>query len=483
MKNKLNQNIVNNQKELPIKVIQFGGGNFMRAFTDYVIDKLNKDANFNAGIANIKVTPSGSSFYTFEEQDNLYTLFIRGLKKGEIVDEKTIISSIQKSINPYEDYQDFLALAQENELQFLFSNTTESGIVFDELEDDLDKGPHKNFPAKVTAFLYKRFQYFNGDKDKGLTIIPCELIDKNADTLKKYILQYAELWNLEPNFSTWINTSNSFHNTLVDRIVPGYPKDDKQYYESQLDYNDELMVVSEAFLLWVIEGDETLLEKIPFNQANEQILIVKDLQPYRTSKVRILNGVHTAMVAFSIMLNQDTVKNAIDNNTINSFVNKLVYNEIIPILDLPEDELKTYAEDVFDRFKNPFLKHHLSSIALNSISKFKVRVLPSLLDYVDKFDKLPANITFSLACLIRFYKGNWQNKNLPTNDDKAILDEFKSIWENNDYNIIAKLALENTSFWDQDLTEVANLQTEIAKILQLIDTTNLADAYTKYTSN
>ena len=296
-------------------------------------------------------------------------------------------------------------------------------------------------------------------------------------------MQYAELWNLESNFSTWINTSNSFHNTLVDRIVPGYPIDDKQYYESQLDYNDELMVVSEAFLLWVIEGDETLLEKIPFNQANEQILIVKDLQPYRTSKVRILNGVHTAMVAFSIMLNQDTVKNAIDNNIINSFVNKLVYNEIIPILDLPEDELKIYAEDVFDRFKNPFLKHHLSSIALNSISKFKVRVLPSLLDYVDKFDKLPANITFSLACLIRFYKGNWQNENLPTNDDKAILDEFKSIWENNDYNIIAQLALENTSFWDQDLTEVANLQTEIAKILQLIDTTNLADAYTKYTSN
>lgn len=480
MKINLTREIINSKEELPIKVIQFGGGNFMRAFTDYVIDKLNKDANFNAGIANIKVTPSGSSFHTFEDQDNLYTLFTRGVKKGQTIDHKQLISAIQKSINPYEDYQDFIDLAKEEELQFIFSNTTEAGIVFDESENELVNNAHKNFPAKVTALLYKRFKHFNGNPEKGLTIIPCELIENNAIILKKYILDYANLWNLEPEFSSWIEESNSFHNTLVDRIVPGFPKDDLETYTEQLDYNDELIVVAEAFLFWAIEGDQALLNKIPFNNTNENILIVDDIQPYRLSKVRILNGAHTAMVPFSIMMGIETVKNAIDNTTSGDFIKKVVYDEIIPILNLPKTELEEYAEDVFDRFRNPFIKHHLSSIALNSISKFKVRVLPSLLEYVEKFNALPKNITFAFACLLRFYKGTWNNEILPVNDDEEIVKEFEKIWNSTNYNEISTLILQNKSFWDQDLTEVDNLKNEIAQALELIDEQGIEKAYSTY---
>ena len=476
----LTREIINSKEELPIKVIQFGGGNFMRAFTDYVIDKLNKDANFNAGIANIKVTPSGSSFNTFEEQDNLYTIFTRGIKKGQTIEHKQIISAIQKSINPYEDYQSFIDLAKEEELQFIFSNTTEAGIVFDDSENELGNNVHKNFPAKVTALLYKRFQHFNGNAEKGLTIIPCELIENNAIILKGYILDYAKLWKLEPEFSTWIENSNSFHNTLVDRIVPGFPKDDLINYTNQLDYKDELIVVAEAFLFWAIEGSKDLLDKIPFNEAHEQILVVDDIQPYRLSKVRILNGAHTAMVPFSIMLGIDTVKNAIDNTISGNFVKEIVYNEIIPILNLPKAELEEYAEDVFDRFRNPFIKHHLSSIALNSISKFKVRVLPTLLEYVEKFNQLPKNITFAFACLLRFYKGNWNNEVLPVNDDIEITNEFEKIWKSTDYNEISTLILQNKTFWDQDLTKVENLVDEISKALELIDKQGIEKAYSIY---
>lgn len=480
MKKELNKKTINHNKELPIKIIQFGGGNFMRAFTDYVIDKLNKDANFNAGIANIKVTPSGSSFHTFEDQDNLYTLFTRGIKKGKTIDNHQIISSIQTSINPYEDYQKFIDLAKEDKLEFVFSNTTESGIVFDDSENKLGNTVHQNFPAKLTALLFERFKYFEGNQEKGLTIIPCELIENNASTLKTYILEYAKLWNLDTEFSNWINSANSFHNTLVDRIVPGFPKDDLESYTNQLDYNDELIVVAETFLLWVIQGNSKLLEKIPFDKANEQILIVEDINPYRTSKVRILNGAHTAMVPFSIMMGIETVKEAIDNEISGEIIRQIVYDEIIPILNLPKNELEEYAEDVFDRFRNPFIKHYLSSIALNSISKFKVRVLPSFIEYITKFNSLPKNITFSFATLLLFYKGEWNGKALPLSDDESIVEEFKKIWSLNNYKEIANSILKNESFWNQDLTKIEGLVDEVALIFELINEQGIENGYSIY---
>lgn len=477
-KQKINRQNSGLNTKLPIKILQFGGGNFMRGFTDYVIDKLNKEADFNAGIVNIQPTPNGS-VHKLEEQGNLYTLFSRGIKKGEIIDEKQVISAIQKSINPYTNYDEFLALAKEEELEFVFSNTTETGIAYDETETSYE-GPHKNFPAKVAVLLYERFKYFNGVADKGLRIIPCELIEDNAFVLRDIILKYSKLWNLEEEFVQWINQNNYFHNTLVDRIVPGYPKDDAESYEDQLDYEDQMMVVSECFLLFVIQDAGNLNERIPFNKINEQILVVDDIQPYRLRKVRILNGGHTLMLAPAILAGKELVKEAIDDQFIGAFLSDSIFNEVNPTLGLDETELKDFAEEVFDRFRNPFIKHHLASIALYFVSKFKVRVLPSLLTYVESNKKLPLNLTFSLASLIRFYQGSFGEKALPLNDEEAIVNRFREIWKNEDYETVSELALSEKLFWDTDLTKVEGLKSAIVKALYAIDHNDMETAYKNF---
>lgn len=477
-KQKLNRQNSGIDTKLPIKIVQFGGGNFMRGFTDYVIDKMNKEAGFNAGIVNLQATPNGS-IQKMEDQNNLYTLFNRGIKKGEIIDQKQIISAIQKSVNPYANYDEFLALAKEEELEFIFSNTTETGIAYDETETSYE-GPHNNFPAKVAVLLHERYKHFNGATDKGLRIIPCELIEDNAFALRNIILKYAQLWNLEEGFVQWINQSNYFHNTLVDRIVPGYPKDDAESYEEQLDYEDQNMVVSETFLLFVIQDAGNLNERIPFNKINEQILVVDDIQPYRLRKVRILNGGHTLMLAPAILSGKELVKEAIDDQFIGKFLSDAIFNEVNPTLGLDEAELKDFAEEVFDRFRNPFIKHHLASIALYFVSKFKVRVIPSLLTYVETNGKLPLNLTFSLASLIRFYQGSFGEKALPLNDEEGIIAKFKEIWANEDYEKVAELALSETSFWDTDLTKVEGLKTAVAKALYEIDHNDTEIAYNNF---
>lgn len=475
IKQKLNRELIDSQEKLPIKIVQFGGGNFMRGFTDYVIDKLNKEAGFNAGIVNVQPTPGGS-VHKLEEQDNVYTLFSRGIKKGEIIDTKQVISAIQKSINPYTNYDEFLALAKEEELEFIFSNTTETGIAYDESENSY-AGPHKNFPAKLTVLLHERFKHFNGAEDKGLRIIPCELIEDNAFALKEIILKYAQLWHLDSNFVQWIEYSNYFHNTLVDRIVPGYPKDDAETYEDQLDYEDQMMVVSEVFLLFVIQDLANLKERIPFDRIDEQILVVDDIQPYRLRKVRILNGGHTLMLAPAILSGKETVKESIDDPFLGQFLSETIFNEVNPTLGLDENELKDFAEEVFDRFRNPFIKHYQASIALYFVSKFKVRILPSLLKYVEINHKLPLNLTFSLASLIRFYQGKFGEKFLPLNDEETIVNRFKEIWANEDYGKVAELALSETAFWDTDLTKVNGLKSAVAKALWEIDKNDTETAY------
>ncbi len=475
IKQKLNRELSNSQEKLPIKIIQFGGGNFMRGFTDYVIDKLNKETDWKGGVVNLQATPNGS-IQKMEEQDNLYTLFTRGIKKGEIHDEKQVISAIQKSINPYANYDAFLALAKEEELEFVFSNTTETGIAYDETETSYE-GPHKNFPAKVAVLLHERFKHFNGATDKGLRIIPCELIENNAFALRDIIIKYAQLWNLEESFVQWINQNNYFHNTLVDRIVPGYPKDDVESYEDQLDYEDQMMVVSETFLLWVIQDAGNLKERIPFDRINEQILVVDDIQPYRLRKVRILNGGHTLMLAPAVLSGKETVKESIDDAFIGEFLSETIFNEVNPTLGLDKTELKDFAEEVFDRFRNPFIKHYQASIALYFVSKFKVRILPSLLGYVEINKKLPLNLVFSLASLIRFYQGNFGEKSLPINDEEAIVAKFKEIWANEDYGKVAELSLSETTFWDTDLTQVEGLKDAVAKALWEIDHNGVETAY------
>lgn len=474
----LNRRNTGIEKNLPLKVIQFGEGNFLRAFVNYIIEKLNSEAGYNAGVVVVQPIAQGM-VGMLNDQDGLYHLFMKGLKNGKEIEEKRLITNIQKGIDPYKDYDAYLDLAKEEELSLLISNTTEAGIAFD-AEDSLENVPHKTFPAKVTALLYKRFQHFKGAEDKGLTIIPCELINNNADTLKEFIFKYAKLWNLEINFVNWIENHNSFHNTLVDRIVPGYPKDEIESYQSQLEYKDNLIVSAEVFLLWVIEGGEELKEKIPFDKIDENVLIVKDMQPYRTRKVRILNGAHTAMVPFSLMYGNETVKETIDNEFTGIFIKNAVFEEINKTLDLSEEELNTFASEVFDRFRNPFIKHQLASIALNSISKFKVRVLPSLLAYHEKYNELPVHLTFAFACLIRFYKGDWKGKLLPVQDDEKITDFFKKTWEKNSYVEISDQILGNKELWDQDLRKVGDLTRQIAFAMEQIEHKGVEDGFSVF---
>ena len=463
----LNRTNTNLQSTPPIKVVQFGEGNFLRAFVDYAFQKLNEAVNFDAGIAVVQPIDRGM-VKMLNDQDGLYTLFLKGIQKGKEIQHKELITNIVKGIDPYSNFEDYLNLAKEESLQFIISNTTEAGIAYVET-DTMEMQPPSSFPAKLTLLLHHRFQHFKGAANKGLTIIPCELINYNSDSLKEIILKYSNDWKLEEDFKTWLNVHCSFHNTLVDRIVPGYPKDEIEAYNAQLSYKDNLIVAAETFFLWVIEGDEKLKEKLPFHKTDLDVKIVEDMQPYRTRKVRILNGAHTAMVPFSLLYGNTTVKQTVDNDFTGAFVNNAIFNEINLTLPMDKKELDSFAEEVLDRFRNPFIIHNLSSIALNSISKFKVRVLPSLLEYIALNKKLPTNLTFAFAALIRFYKGTWKGESLPINDSADIVDAFAEIWKSDDYAEIAVKTLGNTAYWGEDLTQKENLTDAVALALKEID--------------
>lgn len=474
---KLNRKNTGIYTNLPIKIIQFGEGNFLRAFVEYAFQILNNEVGFNAGIAVIQPIDKGM-VSMLNDQDGLYTLFSKGVLNGKEVEEKELITNIVKGIDPYIDYNAYLNLAKELELEFIVSNTTEAGISY-VASDTLEMTPPSSFPAKLTRLLFERFTYFNGAADKGLTIIPCELINHNSDTLKQIILDYVSLWNLSEDFKNWILNSCSFHNTLVDRIVPGYPRDQIEGYNKQLEYQDNLIVSAETFFLWVIEGGASLKEKLPFHKTYLDVKIVDNMQPFRTRKVRILNGAHTAMVPFSILYGNETVKESIDESFTGPFIRSLVFDEIIPTLDMKKEELEIFAEAVFDRFRNPFIKHQLASIALNSISKFKVRVLPSLLEYVKRTDSLPTRIVFAFACLMRFYKGSWDGKQLPVNDDKEIVAEMSAIWKSDSMEDIASQVLGKIAYWDEDLNKIEGLTEAIATYLKRIDEYGIKEAFSK----
>jgi tagaturonate reductase len=475
---KINRSNAGLTEKLPIKIVQFGEGNFLRAFVEYAIQKLNQNADFNAGIAVVQPIDKGL-VNMINAQDGLYTLFMKGVKKGEEIQEKELITNIVKAIDPYASFQEYLALAKEEELAFIISNTTEAGIEY--IASDLPTmQPPVSFPAKLTVLLNERFRHFNGAADKGLTIIPCELINYNSDTLKEIVFKYSADWKLGAAFESWLTNSCSWHNTLVDRIVPGYPKDQIEEYNAQLDYKDDLIVSAETFFLWVIEGDDKLKAKLPFEKTDLDVKIISDMQPYRTRKVRILNGAHTAMVPFSLLYGNETVKETVDNPFTGDFINKALFEEINETLNMDKAELASFSEEILDRFRNPFIKHLLSSIALNSISKFKVRVLPSLTGYVDFQGKLPIHLTFAFAALIRFYKGTWNGQDLPVNDSEDITTFFNGLWKSDDYEKIARLTLQNKSFWDEDLTEIPGLTRAITIALEEIDSNGIEAGFAKF---
>ena len=477
---KLNRVNTNLKEKLPIKIIQFGEGNFLRAFVNYAFHKLNSEIDFDAGVAVVQPIEHGM-VDLLNEQDGLYTLFLRGVQKGEVVDQKELITNIVKTVNPYKEFQEFKGLAQEEDLEFIISNTTEAGIAY-EADDRPNFDPPNSFPAKLTLLLHERFKHFNGDRQKGLTIIPCELINYNADTLRDIILKYCSKWNLGSAFKKWLLECNSFHNSLVDRIVPGYPRNDIENYNKQLDYADQLIVTAEIFFLWVIEGGDELRAKLPFHKTGLNVKIVEDLQPYRTRKVRILNGAHTSMVPFSILYGNETVRETVENEFTGAFVNKTIFEEINDTLSLEREELDSFTEEVLDRFRNPFVKHRLADIALNSMSKFKVRVLPSLLQYQAKHQNLPTNLTFAFACLIRFYKGVWNGMDLPVNDSDDIVSNMAYIWKSNDFEKVSEEVLKTENYWGENLNHIPELSKAIALALKEIDAHGIETGYHNFSN-
>lgn len=477
---KLNRKNIGLEEKPPIKIVQFGEGNFLRAFIGYAFQELNKATGFNAGIAVVQPINQGM-VGMLNEQDGLYTLFMKGVKKGKEIQDIELISNIVKGVNPFTNFDGYLSLAKENSLEFIISNTTEAGIAYIS-SDKKEMQPPSSFPAKLTVFLFERFKHFNGDTNKGLTIIPCELINNNAETLKEIILKYVSDWKLGDDFRTWLLESNSFHSTLVDRIVPGYPKDEIEAYNAQLDYSDSLIVTSEVFLLWVIEGDTKLKKKLPFEKTTLDVKILTDMQPYRTRKVRILNGAHTTMVPFSLLYGNATVRETVDNSFTGSFIKAAIFEEIMKTLNMDRGELNSFAYEVLDRFRNPFIKHKLEDIALNSISKFKVRVLPSLLEYIDVNNEIPKHLTFGFACLIRFYKGIWKGKRLPIKDAVEIVDFFNHVWIQKDFNNVSKSVLQNISLWGQDLTKINGLTQIVAVALKEIETNGIEMGFANYSN-
>lgn len=382
------------------RVIQFGEGGFLRGFVDYFFHKLNEKGVWEGKVVIVQPIEKGMCDMLMA-QGCEYNLYLRGIENKEVVNERTHIDVISRCVNPYNDYNAYIKLAENPDFRYIVSNTTEAGIEYLGTEKITDR-PAKSYPAKLTQLLYRRFELgFN-----GFIIMPCELIDDNADNLKACILKYAKLWELPEEFVRWINEENDFCNTLVDRIVTGYPKDEAEKLWEEIGYRDNLLDTAEIFHLWVIGGHHE--DELPFNKAGYHIVWTDDVKPYKRRKVRILNGAHTSMVLGAYLYGLTTVGECLQDETVSTFLKKCIFDEIIPTLGNKEEDVD-FGEAVLERFSNPFIKHMLLSIALNSVSKFQVRVLPTILEYKELFGAYPPALTFSLAALIAFYRTDKAN--------------------------------------------------------------------------
>tara|TARA_A100001011_G_C14256977_1_gene820488 strand:- start:525 stop:1802 length:1278 start_codon:yes stop_codon:yes gene_type:complete len=415
-----------------------------------------------------------------KNQKGKYHLFIEGVIAGRNIREKQQINCINQMVNPYKEFDNYLKLAENENLNFVFSNTTEAGIAL-EPSDIFEARPPKSFPGKLTRLLYHRFQKFDGDPLKVLHIIPCELIDKNGNKLKEIILELCDIWELEEDFKSWIQ-KNYFYNTIVDRIVPGFPKKDLEFYKKDLPFNDKLIVTCEPFFFWVIEGSKDLLRIFPVDQLeNISVKVLPDIGIYRTRKVRILNGSHTTIVPIGLLHGTLTVSETLKDDFIKNFLSNTIFEEIIPSIAFDKEELEEYARSVLERFSNPFIIHRMESISLNSISKFKVRVLPSLLSYYNKLGKIPKNLTFAFASLIYFYGKEVSKHPYPIKDDPQKISLFREIWKENKIEKVVEKTLTNSVLWDQNLAEIDPLKDVLNQALNAIASNNkISEAYSVY---
>lgn len=462
-------------QEAPERVLQFGEGGFLRAFAEPLIDEMNEKAGFNGKV--VLVQPRGGHpeiSDIFRKQERLYSLILRGREDGEAVVRKRVISCVSRCLDPKADWDALLDCAENPDLRFILSNTTEAGIAFDPA-CKLSDAPPASFPGKLTAFLYRRYQ-------RGLSgfwILPCELNDHNGDLLRDCLLKYAALWKLDDDFTAWLERENHICSTVVDRIVTGYPRTEAPALCRELGYEDALLDTGEVFASWVIEAPEALAEELPFRKANLPIQLVGNHVPYKQRKVRILNGAHTSMVLAAYLAGRNIVRECMEDEVIHGFMNRVVYEEIIPTLDLPREELEDFAAAVSERFNNPYIDHALLSIALNSTSKWKARVLPSLTEYVRRMGKLPVCLTFSFAAYIAFYHaakergegcliGCRNGEAYEIRDDAWVLD-FYYDHRNDGPQEIARAVIRNADMWDGALEALPAFESAVTACLERIE--------------
>ena len=458
--------------------IQFGEGNFIRAFVDYCIQLLNEQTKFKGKIHIIQPIEKGKIEF-LKKQKGRFHVFSEGKLKKKLIRSKKIIDCIDQTINPYTDYESFIKLSRDKNLTFIFSNTTESGINFDK-NDSLFNIPPKSFPGKLTVFLYERFKFFNADINKTLNIIPCELIENNGDQLKKIILQLTKKWKLENKFYNWVKL-NKFYNSLVDRIVPGFPKKKLNYYKKQLDFKDDMIVTCEPFFLWIIEGDKSLEKIFPVNKIRDiDVKIINEIGIFKTRKIRILNGSHTIMVSVGLIMGIDNVYDFLKNKFLKKILTDTVKKEIIPSINYDSKKLLNYFFEIKERFENPYFDHKLKAISLNSITKFKSRLIPSIIQYTNANKKTPINLLFILSCLIVLY---YKRENYDIKDSISGQHLFDNIKTNNrsiNTDSFSRI-LSNKNFWGVNLLNLYKLkELVLIGVKTILFTSNLKEGYKNY---
>ncbi|MCD8067738.1 MAG: tagaturonate reductase [Lachnospiraceae bacterium] len=467
---------VTKKVDRPVKVVQFGEGNFLRAFVDYMIDIANEKGLFDGDIVLIKPIPFGSTDM-FHEQDCQYTVSLRGIVEGEAKVLNRVITSVKDIVDTATEYDKYMSLAEIDTLRFVVSNTTEAGIVYDPTDE----------------FLYRRFTTFNGAADKGLVMLPVELIDDNGIMLKKCVNQLIDLWGLDADFKAWVNESCIFTSTLVDRIVTGYPRATIEQEWEKLGYQDKILVTAEPFALWVIESEKDIsgefpLDKVMADMPGMDVIFTDNQKPYKQRKVRILNGAHTSFVLAAYLCGYNIVRDAMKDKDIRPFIKATLYDEVIPTLMLPKEELEAFAAAVELRFENPYVDHALMAISLNSVSKWKARCLPSYLGYVEKTGKIPTHLAFSIAALMAFYTGSEirdgklvghrGEEEYLVQDDAAVLEFFAENSQKSTEEFV-EAVLSNEDFFGQDLTLVADTKAAVTAYLADIKANGMRAALCK----
>jgi tagaturonate reductase len=455
--------------ELPEKAVQFGTGAFLRGFIEPLLDEANRRGTFGGRVVAIESTGSGRAT-KFNQQDGLYTLAVRGIQAGEPHREYKQIASLSRALSAVDEWDAVLQCARDPNIELVFSNTTEAGIRLD--DDDIaaarltafvpDRGAPKSFPAKLTRFLFERAQAFNYDRARGVVVLPCELIENNGDRLKELVVELIERWSLGSDFSDWIEAAVPFCNTLVDRIVPGEPeRTELEAAWNELGYRDELLTVTEVYRLYAIEADASVAARLRFTQANPSVIVAENITLYRQRKVRLLNGTHTIMTPVALMAGCETVAQAVQDERVGAFVQRVLFGELVPSTDV--QDAAAFAAQAIDRFSNPFIRHELADITLQQTMKLRVRIVPAIADFAHRHGHAPAELAFGFAAFLLYVRDHESRA-----DDHG--DTIRELWKHApDGEALVQTVCARTDLWGVDLSEVEGLVPLVSEALQNIE--------------